>query len=116
MSGPLLETMLPDYVGAARIKLTPADLTPPRAFSTIIIGVELLQEALTLGLSLPLEMTVTAPSATGFVRHIFRTTIPAELSFTPKEGGPHLVRLREVGHNKWHGELVLDVAGERTTK
>jgi hypothetical protein len=116
-SGGLLDVMLPDYVGApARIKLVPADIEPARAFASVRLLVELQKEALTLGLALPLEMTVTAPSAVNFFRHIFRLTVPSEISFTPKEGGQHLVRLREVGHNKWHGELVIDVAGERTSK
>lgn len=112
----LLDDLCPEYVGAASIKLAPVDVSTPRAFTAVDLTVSIEPSALDaqrVGLSLPLELTVTAPSNSGFFRHVFRRSIPSTVSFIPKEGGEHLVRLREVGHNRWYGTLVVSVAGER---
>lgn len=111
-----IDEISPEYVGAASIKLALATNDVPRAFNAVDITVAIHSNATIarkVGLSPPLEMTVTAPSASGFVRHVFYNTVPSSFTFTPREGGQHLVRLREVGHNRWHGELVVDVKGER---
>lgn len=108
----LIDLLVPANVGAANIKLKIArPFDPRRAFHAIDLDVELLADALTSGLSLPLEMTVTAPSGK-LTRNIFRRVVPSQISFTPQEGGQHLVRLREDAHNLWWGALVIEVAGE----
>jgi len=62
-----------------------------------------------VGLALPLELTVTAPSPQNFVRKNFSRVVPSTITFTPREAGQHLVRLREIGHNRWFGSLVVTV-------
>lgn len=107
--------MFPDYIGAASIRLSPEDLSPPRAQSPFILTVSIEPAAtlaLSVGLVLPLELTVTAPSAVNFYRHTFRRVIPSFVLFTPREGGEHLVVLRELRHNKWWGSLLLNVQGD----
>ena len=111
-----LDELCPDDVGRRAIRLQPARLDPARAFEAFDLAVELDpvfgQVAAVVGLVLPLEMTVTSPSRSGFVRHVFRHIVPPSVSFIPHEGGPHLVRLRELGHNRYWGSYVVDVAGE----
>jgi hypothetical protein len=108
-----LDDICPLYVGAgARIVLVPETTEPPRAFQPFEVSVALALEAVASGVRLPLEMTITAPTPGNFVRHIYRYLVPTRITFTPREGGPHLVRLREVGHNRWWGALAINVAGE----
>ena len=38
--------------------------------------------------------------------------MPSTITFVPKEGGRHLIRLAEAAHNLWWGRLELDVAGD----
>jgi hypothetical protein len=38
--------------------------------------------------------------------------LPSALSFTPREGGRHLLRLGELAHNRWWGFLVVIVVGD----
>lgn len=65
------------------------------------------------GIVLPLVMRVVGPSgaATTQVRH-FQRFAPSELTFRPLEGGPTLVTLSELFHNRWFGRLVFDVSGD----
>ena len=116
MNNGQLDEISPAYVGAQVIQLKAADLARAMAFHAVDLTVTidpLSAEALACGLVLPLELTVTAPSPSGFYRHIYRFTVPSIITFTPREGGQHLVRLGEVGHNKWWGSVVVDVAGDR---
>ena len=109
----ILDDICPLYVGAgSRVVLAAATTEPPRAFQPFEVSVAIALEAATVGVRLPLEMTITAPTPGNFVRHIYRHSVPTRITFTPREGGPHLVRLREVGHNRWWGALAIDVAGE----
>lgn len=112
----LIDELSPAYVGAQAIRLVAADIKRPVAFNAVDLQVSIqptAKDALRVGLKLPLELTVTAPSPSGFFRHVYRSSIPSTITFTPKEGGEHLVRIREIGHNLWWGALVVDVAGER---
>ena len=77
----------------------------------MVITVEVQDEAVTSGLVLPLELRIVPPTPSGFRRHFYTRKVPASFAFTPREGGTHLVALREVGHNRWHGELILNVDG-----
>lgn len=69
----------------------------------------------TEGLSLPLEMLITGPSAaTGRrppKRHTYRKLIPSRVSFIPREGGEHLVVLREQNNDRTWGYLLVTVTG-----
>ena len=82
------------------------------AFTPILIAVDY-DRTLPDGVSLPLEFTVTAPTAGNSTRLVFRHFKPTALAFTPKEGGQHLVRLAECYHARWWGALVLEIAGDR---
>lgn len=114
------DELCPDDVGRRALRLQPASLDPARAFTAVDLSVSLDpvlgQVAAVVGLVLPLEMTVTAPSRSGFARHVFRRSLPPSVSFIPNEGGPHLVRLRELGHDRYWGACVVDVAGEPLTR
>lgn len=65
------------------------------------------------GPKLPIELLVIGPGARSFRRRVFTLLVPTEFVVTPTEGGGHSVLLREVGHNYWHGQLTLEVEGDR---
>lgn len=112
-----LETLAPSAVRQPLIVLALANpLAVPSAFRSVAISVTPTAAALTAGLSLPLELSVTSPSSsrTGnqtYV-HVFRRIVPTLVSFVPKEGGAFLIRVRELQHNRWWGALLVQVAGD----
>jgi hypothetical protein len=70
--------------------------------------------ALPSGVALPLVATVSSGrSLPSYQRRVFRRVAPAEFTFTPREGGRHLVRISEVYHQRWWGFIYLDVVGPR---
>lgn len=112
----LVDEISPRTMGENRIALAlDADLAQEPAllvFQPIIVTVDY-SACDPEGVVLPLEFTVTGPSGKAtFLRKYFRRTVPAELTFTPTEGGTHLVRLAECFHNRWWGSLLIDVAGD----
>lgn len=113
-----LDVLAPDYVKTSVISVTLADpLATPRAFQAIDLLVELTGAALTSGIMLPVDLLIMAPSCVSrrapLVRHTYKRVLPGRIAFVPKEGGPHLVLLREQAHNLFWGSLVVDVQGER---
>jgi hypothetical protein len=115
-----LDEIAPTYVATRRLRLTLSDpQATPRAFDSVDIDVSIDTAAdadgvaRAGGLSPPIVVTVKAPSAAHFERHVFYRTAPAQISFTPREGGEHLVSVRELAHNRFFGSLVVSVAGER---
>lgn len=108
-----LDEVSPRYMGEDRLRLT---LSYPdaklAAFTPILVSVDY-SRALPAGVGLPLEFTVTAPSAVNSIATVFRAYIPQQLAFTPREGGRHLVRLAEQWHNRWWGSIELIVEGDR---
>jgi hypothetical protein len=121
VSASYLQTISPDYIRTAVIVLSPKNpLVPVRAFQAVDIIVTPTGLALEAGLSLPLDLIITAPSSarigSPLRRHAFRRVVPTVVSFVPREGGPHLVVLRERNHNLFWGSLTLDVQGERLTQ
>jgi hypothetical protein len=110
-----LEELSPAYYGEARLRLTLSDPDQLlQAFAPVVVAVDY-SAALPAGIVLPLEFTVTGPSASSTVRKTFRRFAPAELAFVPREGGSFLVKLSEADHNLWYGVLVLEIAGDRVT-
>lgn len=105
----------PEYVGEQllTIALGPATLSP-RAFNALDITIDYAKAVARGGVVLPLELVITAPSSSNFVRRFFRRTAPTTISFVPREGGRHLIRLAESAHNQWWGSLVVEVSGEQT--
>ena len=109
----------PPYARARVLQLKPATLELPRAFSPYDLDVgidptagELGALAQRVGLAGEIELIVTGPSESSFFRHVYRRGLPSVVTFTPKEGGKHLVTIREVTHNKWWGSLAVEVLGE----
>lgn len=113
----LIEDICPEYIGEQRIVLSFDQTTViPRAFQALIIQVDYSACDPEGGAVLPLEMLVQGPSQSSFRQRIIQRTRPAELIVTPREGGPHLVVLREMAHNRFHGKIAFDVAGEQLTR
>lgn len=107
----IVEVIEPNYVGEDRIRLTLDDTsTEPRAFDSVLVQIDY-SATLPQGVVPPLVMTVSAPTQGNFQERIFRR-VPKTLTFRPREGGEHLVTLRECWHNLWVGILRVQVLGE----
>lgn len=67
---------------------------------------------------LPIEIIVqpAARDASGYVRRTFRRVVPSSFTFVPIASGEHLVLIREVGHNRWLGRALVDVAGDKASE
>lgn len=112
MSQVIEEELSPGYIREKRFDLTlDPSITAVRAFQACLINVSYAR-AQPGGIMLPLLLEVQGPSPESYQRRVFQRVAPASLIFTPREGGPHKVSLREVAHNRWWGNLALDVAGE----
>jgi hypothetical protein len=111
----IIDEISPTYVGEKRIGLSLAtDSLQPRAFNAINVLVDY-SACEPEGLAFPLELTIIAPTSQNFQRARFLRTTPETISFRPREGGLHVVRFGEVGHNRWFGYLEINVAGESAT-
>lgn len=111
----IIDELCPSYTGEKRISMQLAlDSTSPRAFSAVNIDVDY-SAAAPDGIVLPLKLTILAPSPVHFVRTIYRRIAPSQISFRPREGGRHIVRLSEVGHNRWFATLTVNVVGDSLT-
>jgi len=107
-----IDDLAPSYIREKRIDLTLDPSNPVvRAGRPVLIGVSYAR-ALPAGIMLPLVLEIQGPSPGGYQRREFTRTVPAGVIFTPREGGPHLVTLREAAHNRWWGSLTLDIEGE----
>lgn len=108
----IVELIEPSYVGEDRIRLTLDDTSETvKAFDSVLINVDY-AATLPEGVVPPLVMTVAAPTQGNFQERIFRR-VPKTLTFRPREGGEHLVTLRECWHNRWVGILLVQVLGDR---
>ncbi len=113
MAGPSMEELSPRTLREDRIDLElDASVTTVAAFSSVLVNVSY-SRTLPQGVLLPLIFEVQGPSAESYQKRVFYRHAPSSLVFTPVEGGPHLVALREAAHNRWWGRLHLDVEGER---
>lgn len=106
-----------NLVGRHYLELALASTETPRAFApvdlTVAIAASAPADVRARGVSLPLELIVYAPSPVNFYRHVYRLVVPPLVSFLPREGGQHLVLLRQPFNNRWSGKLVVEVAGDR---
>ena len=106
-----LDDLSPDYIRERRIKLTlDPSITSPRVFSPVLVKVDY-AETLPEGVQFPLVFEVRGPSVGTYETRVLYAK-PTQLVFTPHEGGPFLVVLREFAHNRWFGSLHLEIAGE----
>lgn len=109
----ILDDLAPMLVGSESLALTYTDASAERrAFYPVDLDVDY-AGAGDDGVRLPLELLVQGPSSTSFYRHIFSRFVPSQVSFAPKEGGQFLVLLREVGHNRLLGRIVVEIEGEQ---
>ncbi len=108
----VLEELSPSYIREQRIDLTLNRATPtPQAFAPVLVDM-IYARCAPEGVVLPMLLEVQGPSPASYQRRVFTHAPPNSLVFTPREGGRHLVTLREVAHNRWFGSLRLDVGGE----
>jgi|SRR6187551_293641 len=108
----VVDEVSPVTYGQDLIRLTLSQQTPTvRAFAACLIEVDY-SKTLPAGIVLPLEFTVTSSGgASTAQRRVYRRLAPSLISFIPREGGPHLVRLAEAHHNRWFGSLLIEVDG-----
>lgn len=83
----------------------------PTAFTPVIVLVSYAR-TLPQGVMLPLIFEVQGPSATSYQRRDFLRWAPSTIIWRPREGGRHLVILREAAHYRWWSSLAVNVAGE----
>lgn len=99
------------WVGAEALKLSLVDpLSPLRA--NVAIDLEVDYSASEEGVTLPLEQLVVGPSSESFRRHVHQRQQPSIITFTPPQGGRHIVTLRQIGGDKLFGKLAVEVEGE----
>lgn len=112
MAREILEEISPEYVGEDRIVVSLVTVSPI-ALSPVILEIDY-EQAGDEGVILPIEVIVQPPSidGSGYSRRVFRHSTPQGFVWTPITTGPHLVLVREVGHNRWQGRLVVQVAGD----
>lgn len=84
----------------------------PRAFYPVLVLVSYAR-TLPAGVMLPLIFEVQGPSSASYQRRDYTRSAPGTLIFKPREGGRHLVVLREAAHCRWWGSVSFEVAGER---
>lgn len=110
----LPERIAPDEIGEGRIAVRLADVDAVlSAHVAIVLAIDY-TACLPSGVVLPLVFSVSSGrSVSSFQKRIFTRAAPTSIVWTPVEGGPHLVRVAEVFHNRWQGVLRLDIAGER---
>ena len=107
----LIEELSPSYIREKRFDLTLEPNAKPRANNSLLVNVSYAR-ALPEGVMLPLVLEIQGTSSKSYQRREFTRTAPTAIIFSPREGGPHLVTLREAAHNRWFGALRLDVEGE----
>lgn len=109
---PALDEIAPGYIGEDRIDLSlDPSIATASAFVPVLVNVDYAR-CRPESVMLPLIFEAQGPSPESYVRRVFSRLPPSSLVFTPREGGPHLVTLREVAHNRWWGRLRLTVEGE----
>lgn len=107
----ILDDLAPDYIREKRISLSLGENTEKTAGSPVLLEVDY-SEADPEGVVLPLIFEVQGPSPASSQRREFRRTPPKSIIFKPREGGTHVVTLREFSHNRWFGSLTIEVSGE----
>jgi hypothetical protein len=112
MSELLLDEISPRELREKRLDLAlDPSITVARAFNPIVLSVSYTR-TLPDGVMLPLLLEVQGPSPQSYQRRVFGSVQPRSVLFVPREGGSHLVTLREVAHKLWWGSLQIDVVGE----
>jgi len=107
-----IDEICPSNVAAEKIVLSLADIdVTPTAHVAFEIAVDY-SGAGTVGISLPIELVFQGPIAGQRQRRIFERALPSNILLTPSSGGRHFILVRELYHNRWQGQLFVDVEGE----
>jgi hypothetical protein len=110
-----IDEICPPYVKARRLTLElTAAKTNPTAHKSLLVNVTYDQTS-PQGVMVPLVMVVQGPSQRSYQERVFRGRPPTQLVVTPREGGKHLVSLRELYHNRWWGAVEFEVVGDLLT-
>jgi hypothetical protein len=110
-----IDELSPSYIGEDRIDVALDRDAVATANTSMVVTVDYSRCA-PAGATLPLELIVQGPSAESYQRRVFTRLLPSQVVVKPIEGGPHLIVLREVAHNRWWGRLRVQVDGERLAK
>lgn len=111
----VIDRLSPTYVGEDRIVLTVSQGSLPLlSYKFVTINIDY-SETEPEGIVLPL-ISIIQPAfgdGTGYVRKVYRQAAPSSITFQASVGaGDYLVVLKEWGHNKWFGSIVVTVAGD----
>jgi len=107
-----IDEICPNDVGAEKIVLSLDVLdVKPLAHVPFAVNVDY-SSAGAIGITMPIELVFQGPIAGQRFVRLFNRSLPSSLLLTPKSGGRHLVLLRELFHNRWQGQLFVDVEGE----
>lgn len=111
----VINKISPVYIGEDRFVLTVDPISLPLlSYNFITININY-DDADPEGVVLPLIATIQPAfgDGTGYIRKVYKTTAPSSLTFQASVGaGDYLVTVREWGHNRWQGRLVVTVAGD----
>lgn len=105
-----LEEISPSTIRERKLSLTLEPDANPAANQSLLLNVDY-SDASPEGVVLPLILEVQGPTRASYVRRVFRRTPPSSIVITPKEGGRHLVTLREAAHNRWWGSIQFEAQG-----
>lgn len=107
-----IDEICPPDVGAMKLKLT-LDNPDAELLAHVPFQVNVdYSGAGQVGVALPLELVLQGPIAGQRKRRLFTRSRPSNLLLTPDTGGRHFILLRELFHNRWQGQLFVDVQGE----
>lgn len=106
-----LDDLAPAYVRDKRFDLAVEQGAKVAAGRPLLVTVSY-RRALPEGVMLPLLLEVQGPSRASYVRREYTRVAPSSVIFTPQEGGPFVIIIREVAHNKFWGSLNVTVEGE----
>jgi hypothetical protein len=109
-----IDELCPVDIGAQKIVLSLATIdSKPLAHVPFALNVDY-SSAGSIGITMPVELIFQGPIAGQRFKRTFSRSLPSSLLLTPQSGGRHLVLLREMYHNRWQGQLFVDVEGEDT--
>ncbi len=117
----MIDILSPLYIGEDRISLELDPTSQPAfVFRPITVNIDY-GRTYPQGVGLPLEMIVQPAfgeggKGGGFRRKVFCRVAPRSYTFSAAGAGQYLLCLREMGHNRWQGRLVIDVQGDEFSK
>ena len=108
-----VDILSPAYVGEDRITIELNKATQnPRVRDALVIDIDY-TATMPEGTTPPIEIVYkSAVDPDAYGRVVYRSRLPTSFSFSPLSAGNYLIRLRELGHNRWQGRLEIDVSGD----